>query len=539
MAIDAIFSFSWVDLVDILIVSFILHRLFLLLRGTTALQVMLGLLFLWLFEAIASASGLVLTSWLLRGVGAVAVLVIVVVFRNELRELFLKSNPIRFFFGRQSGTPEVDIPAIVKSVFHLAKAKTGAIIVIQRSDPLEAHLREGSDLDGKVNWGVIESIFSKESPVHDGAIVISGNRIGRVGTFLPLTQQEGLPSRYGTRHRAAIGLTEVSNAAVIVVSEERGEVSLVQGGKIRVMETVSRLERGLEGLLLGTRPKEDGGARQSWWVYASGLSLTCLLVAAVWGLYTGGELSLIKMTVPIDFRNIPEALELQTVSTEAVEVQISGKQQLINNLRSDQVRAFLDLKAMGSGVHSLVLNQENLEIPFGLEVMRVSPTTVQLDLEERIQKAVEVKPKFAGTTAPGYQLELIGVIPKSVQLIGPRTELDAVDALSTEAIDLGTIDASAAETTLEVPLILAGGSLRLAAGQPRRVQIRIRSRPQPEQVDAERAEFYEIQPGDTLWGLSRRFGVSVESLRRLNDLRAGTAIRPGQRLKLRTGEDAR
>ena len=538
MLIDTLFSFRWVDLVDILIVSVIVHRLLLLLRGTTALQVMLGLLFLWLFGAIADAAGLVLTSWLFRGVGAVAVLAIVVVFRNELRELFFRSNPIRFFFGRQPRIPEMDIRSIVESAFRLAETRTGAIIVLQGFDPLRAHLREGSDLDGKVNPGVIESVFLKQSPIHDGAVVIRGNLITRVGTFLPLTQKEGLPPRYGTRHRAALGLSEVSDAAVLVVSEERGEVSLVQSSKIKVMESARQLEKNLERVFVGTRLKEVPGSRQSWLTYAAGLSLTCLLVATVWGLYTGGELSLIKMTAPIDFRNIPEDLELKDVSAESVEVQISGKQQLVNTLRPDQVRAFLDLKAMKPGVRPMVLNQDNIEIPLGLEVMRVSPSTIRLELEERVQKDISVEPKIVGVPPPGYRLKMIEVIPESIRLIGPKSKLSALNRLFTEEVDLGEIDASSGETTVEVPLVLSAGSLRLAAGQPRRVQLRIQFESDTLPLDqaAGVAGYHEVRAGETLWGLGRRYGLPVDELRRLNDLAPGAPIHPGQKLKLGTAD---
>ena len=227
MPIDILFPFRWQDFADILVVSVIVHRLFILLHGTTALHVMLGLLLIWLFQAIAKSAGLILTSWLFQGVGTIAVLAVVVVFRNEIRELLLQTNPIRFFLGRSRKTQGIDINTIAQTVFRLANTRTGAIVVIQNRDKLRAQLREGYDLDAKLNAQIIESIFLKQSPVHDGAIIIRGNRITRVGTFLPLTQKEGLSRYYGSRHRAAIGLSEVSDAAVLVVSEERGDVSLV------------------------------------------------------------------------------------------------------------------------------------------------------------------------------------------------------------------------------------------------------------------------------------------------------------------------
>jgi uncharacterized protein (TIGR00159 family) len=534
MLFDTFFFFRWVDLLDILIVSVILHRLFLLLRGTTALQVMLGLLLLWLLEAFAGAAGLVLTSWLLRGVGIVAVVAMVVVFRNELRELFQRSNPIRFFFGQLSKSPEMDIDSIVQTAFKLAETRTGAIIVLQGMDSLRAHLREGSDLDGKVNPAVIKGLFAKQSPVHDGAIVIQGNLITRVGTFLPLTQREGLPAKYGTRHRAAFGLSEVSDAAMIVVSEERGEVSLVQNSRIQVMKDVQQMKAAVEQAVTRSAVKADPGSRQSWASYVSGLLLTCLLVATVWGLYTGGEQSLISMGVPIDFRNLPEELELKEVSTESVEVQVSGRQQLVNSLSAEQVRAFLDLRVAQPGVHTMVLNQENIEIPSGLEVMRVSPTTIRLELEERVRKAVPIEPRIVGQAPEGYRYEIFEVNPESVSIIGPKSELSRLNRLVIEDVELGDADPEEEEITVEVPLVLSAGSLRLVAGEPRRVQLRIRFYPEEaagEEV-AEQTSYHVVRSGETLWGLSRRYGLTIEELRRLNELGVDKPIQPGQKLRV-------
>jgi len=229
MPIDIFTSFKWQDVVDVLVISFILHRLMLLLRGTAALRIVLGLLFLWILQGIANAAGLVLTSWFFQGVGAVAVLVVVVVFRNEIREVLRQTNPIRFFLGRHQEVTRLNVSLIVQAAFQLANSRTGALIVLEKRDRLEPYLREGFELDARFNPQMLETIFAKQSPMHDGAVIINANRIARVGTFLPLTEKEGLPQHHGTRHRAAIGLSEVSDAAVLVVSEERGEVSLIPG----------------------------------------------------------------------------------------------------------------------------------------------------------------------------------------------------------------------------------------------------------------------------------------------------------------------
>ncbi len=535
MLLDIFFPFTWQDVADILVVSVIIHRLFLLLRGTTALQVMFGLLFLWLAEAIAEAAGLLLTSWLLRGIGAVAVLAVVVVFRNELRELFLRSNPIRFFLGRSSRMLEEDLGSIVESAFQLAGKRTGAVIVLQNRDQLGAHLREGFDLDGRVDPRIIECIFAKQSPVHDGAIVTAKNRITRVGTFLPLTQREGLSQHYGTRHRAALGLSEVSDAIVLVVSEERGDVSLVHSSEIEQFMNPVQLRNKLEGLMQRGKSKTGLSITRSRLAYAAGLLLTFLLVAVVWGMYTGRQHSLITVVASLDFRNLPEQLELKEVSTEKIEAQISGRQRIVNTLRAEEVRAFLDLREMGAGAHEIVLNRENIEVPLGLEIVRVTPSTIRLELEERIEKAVAVRPRIVGVPPPGYQIETMSVTPDSVSLRGPESILAKVGSLYTEQIDLSQLDPAHGTQTVDVPLVLSSPSLRLIDGQPSVFQVRIDfgfQQTPPGQLSEETGNYHEVRIGDTLWDISRRYGLTVSDLRQRNNLTPADPIQPGQRLRL-------
>lgn len=536
MPIDILFPFRWQDFADILVVSVIVHRLFILLRGTTALHVMLGLLFIWLFQAIAKSAGLILTSWFFQGVGAIAVLAVVVVFRNEIRELFLQTNPIRFFLGSPRKTQGIDINTIAKTVFRLANTRTGAIVVIQNRDKLRAQLREGYDLDAKLNAQIIESIFLKQSPVHDGAIIIRGNRIKRVGTFLPLTQKEGLSQYYGSRHRAAIGLSEVSDAVVLVVSEERGDVSLVRRGKVELMRGPQQLQDELGRLLLGTGLEKEAQQRtRAWLAYAGGLLLTLLLVSTFWGIYTGGQLSLISITAPIDFRNIPENLELKKASAEKVKVQITGKRRLINALKPEQVRAFLDLQETNQGVRRMSLNRENIEVPLGLELVRASPSTIRLELEQRVEKEVAVKPEIAGILPAGYQIAKISVSPEAVKISGPKSTLRAIKTLNTEQVDLGKMETLEGKKVVEVPLVISPASLRLVPGQPREVQLYIQfasKKPTPDQPEERKTRYHDVRAGETLWGISRRYGLTIDELRRLNELAPGTVIYPGQNLKL-------
>jgi len=536
MPIDILFPFRWQDVADILVISFIVHRLFLLLRGTAALQIILGLLFLWLFQGIAKTAGLILTSWFFQGIGAVAVLVIVVVFRNEIRELLIQTNPVRFFLGRPQETRAAHVDSIIESVFKLAKTRTGALIVLRNRDHLKGYLREGFELDGRFNPQIIESIFAKQSPVHDGAIIIRGNRIAQLGTYLPLTQKEGLPHYFGARHRAAIGLSEVSDAIVLVVSEERGDVSVVHRGKVEVMRDHQQLQNALGRLLLGFKPEKKPRSRgRAWLGHAGGLLLTFLLVSTVWGIYSGSQLSLISATSSIDFRNISENLILTETSIDKVEVQLTGKRRLVDTLKPEQLRAFLDLEELDPGVHRVPLNLDNVELPLGLEVVRVTPSAVRLKIEQRIEKEVSVKAKIVGIPPAGHQIEKINVSPKAVKISGPKSTLRAIKTLNTEQVDLGKMETLEGKRVVEVPLVISPASLRLVPGQPRKVQLYIQfasKKPTPDQPEERKTRYHDVRAGETLWGISRIYGLTVDELRRLNELTPGEVIYPGQKLML-------
>ena len=535
MPLDVFFAFKWHDLLDILVISFILHRLFLLFRGTIALQIILGLLFLWVIQGIAKAAGLVLTSWFFQGIGAVAVLVIVVVFRNEIREVLIQTNPIRLLFGRSPETRRMSVEFIVQAVFKLSKTRTGALIVLQNRDSVEPYLREGFALDGRFNPLIIESIFAKQSPVHDGAIVIRRNRISRVGTFLPLTQKEGLPHHFGSRHRAAIGLSEESDAVILVVSEERGEVSLAFRGKVRSLnqpqEVKDELVRLLAGVLPEKKPKKS--RRRIWVAQAGGLLLTFLMVSLVWGVYTGGQVSLITATTSIDFRNIPDNLELMQTSAEKVEVQISGKRRLVSALEPEQVGAFVDLEGKTYGAHQVVLNQNSIELPLGLEVVRVKPSTIKVQLEQRAEKKFTVKPQFVGVPPAGYAIKKVRVRPKSVKVSGAVSVLHKTDSIPTEPVDLGRIESLEEKHEVAVPLVLPSSSLRLLPGERKEVRVSFElqaRRSLGDKMGKGKKRYHTVRSGETLWGISRRYGLTVEELRSLNNFSPGEAIYPDQRL---------
>jgi diadenylate cyclase len=224
---------SWLDLVDILIVAFLIYQLLQFIRGTHAVQMALGALVLVLLYWLSQLLHLETVNWLMRTFMPYLVFGIIVVFQAEIRKVLaqLGKTPLPGVFGAPK-TEEV-IDEVVLAATTLAAQRTGAIVVIERDMGLRSYIETGIALDAYVTYDLLISIFNPGTPLHDGAVIVQGNRVAAAACFLPLTVNPQLSRELGSRHRAAIGVTEDTDALAVVVSEETGVISLVVGGSIR------------------------------------------------------------------------------------------------------------------------------------------------------------------------------------------------------------------------------------------------------------------------------------------------------------------
>jgi len=224
---------SWLDLIDILIVAFLIYQLLQFIRGTHAVQMALGALVLVLLYWLSQLLHLETVNWLLRTFRPYLVFGIIVVFQSEIRKVLaqLGKTPLPGVFG--SPRTEEVIDEVVLAGTTLAAQRTGAIVVIERDMGLRSYIETGIALDAYVTYDLLISIFNPGTPLHDGAVIIQGNRVAAAACFLPLTVNPQLSRELGSRHRAAIGVTEDTDALAVVVSEETGVISLVVGGRIR------------------------------------------------------------------------------------------------------------------------------------------------------------------------------------------------------------------------------------------------------------------------------------------------------------------
>jgi diadenylate cyclase len=222
----------WQDIVDILFVTGIIYRILLIIKGTRAAQMLVGLGVLFLALLLSKYLGLYTIDWIIQSLWAQIVLALIILFQPEIRKTLAQMGEARFLPSFASAEELRSIEEIVRASVALSNRKIGALIVIEKEMDLKDFTEMGTQLDAKVSHELLLSIFHPTSPIHDGAVIIKGNRVIAAGCFLPLTLSGDISKTFGTRHRAGIGLTEETDAVVIIVSEETGSISTVVDRKI-------------------------------------------------------------------------------------------------------------------------------------------------------------------------------------------------------------------------------------------------------------------------------------------------------------------
>jgi len=381
--ITLIKNFKLLDLVDILLISFVAYQLYSLFRKTKAFRILIGLMGLGVIYALVRSCGLFLSTWVFQVFWQVLIVLIIIVFQPEIREVLERVNPLSLI-PEKKGSPHTPsmVDAVSQAVFHMAEEKTGAIIVFQQKDDLGHLILDGIPLDGQINEPILLSIFQKSSPVHDGAVLIDGSRIKLIAGFLPMTEKDNLPTRYGSRHRASLGLSEQSDAFIVVVSEERGEVSAVQHGQIKRVPDITTLNALIVEHLSQKEKKEKVPIKET--ISRAVLDnwprklAVFFLIFFFWSLLAGQQNYSLDLMVPIEYKNIPPNLKL-TSPPKKVKIFIKGIRKLVASLRPDDLRVDLNVSLAQRGRRTFYLSREDISLPAGIQLEYIDPPTVRLE----------------------------------------------------------------------------------------------------------------------------------------------------------------
>lgn len=247
----------WLDVLDILLVAFLLYELYKLIKGTVAISIFAGIISVYLVWLLVKAFNMQLLSTILGQFIGVGIIAMIVVFQQEIRRFLLLIGTNGFFIKHnfklfewykteKERSHPLDISALIKACKNMSETKTGAIMVLTTNSDLKFYINTGDTINAKLSSRLIESIFFKNNPLHDGALIISDNVLMAARCVLPVTENPDFPPNLGMRHRAAVGITENSDAIVVIVSEQTGEISFSKEGQLKTNLTTDRLARLLE-----------------------------------------------------------------------------------------------------------------------------------------------------------------------------------------------------------------------------------------------------------------------------------------------------
>lgn len=381
--VDIIRTLSWRDVIDVLFLTVVAYQLFVWFKGTKALRVLIGLVVLGGVYSLAKSWGLLMTTWAFQILWQVLVILLLILFQSEIRQVLEKVSPLRYLQAKKEYSEADVIDGLAAVAFDLAQERTGAILILAREDNPAEFVRAGQPLMAIPTPAIIKSIFNTAAPAHDGAVVVSGGRLTEMGCFLPLTEREDLPEEYGTRHRAAIGLAERTDAVCLVVSEERGQVSSVVGRDIKVWDAPENLAARLRDWL-GVTDRSGPtlkGFLQSAFVENWGAKIGALaLVSLVWLLVAGAQDFSQDYNVPISYTGMSAEYMLTEDTPKEVSLVLSGPRRQVAHLRDQQLVIRADLAGLPPGVHVIRLTAKDVDLPLGLTIDQLWPQNIKVTM---------------------------------------------------------------------------------------------------------------------------------------------------------------
>jgi len=414
---------GWKAVVDIVLIAAGLFFLYHTLRRLGTWRIVAGIAlaaFLFLIANFLDLKGL---EWIFGNFSQVAVIALVVIFQPELRKIFERAVSVRRSEIRDVGA---DLPRmIVDSLVKLASQRRGAIVVFPGKEPIQEWLSGGFKLDARPSIPLIMSIFDPNSPGHDGALIIENGKFTRFGVRLPVSQSSKLPDELGTRHHAAMGLTEKSDALAIVVSEERGKISIFDNGKYRQVDDPEKLVKSILSQWKQASSyffEFPEGSKRRLVFLQMFVSLT--LAAFFWTslMIVQGEMLEKIVTVPVEYTTSPENLILVGDKQQEVRIHLAGSKSDLDSVNPDQMSAKIDLSKAVAGKQTFLITKENMRLSRGIQLLDVVPSSVELTLAEILEHEVTVKPQLVGKLPGGRQIQSIELKPAKLKVFSPVTK---------------------------------------------------------------------------------------------------------------------
>ncbi len=462
------------DIVDVLLISCFLYLIINWLSQSVSWKTLLSVAVLVAIYFLARLFELYLTTMLLEGLFFVILVGIIIVFQTDMRRFIDRIGTWDFFTNRPSHpSSALTIDSITEAASTMADMKTGALIAIRGNESWERHIHGGVSLDGTVSLPLLRSIFDTSTPGHDGAVLVEGDKVVKFGVHLPLSVRLGKIGSGGTRHAAALGFSERCDALLVVVSEERGIISIAQGGVIEALSSSGELRNRLDAFWQKyyTDQKKPG---LPWWKRRSlRIALVSVALAIIFWFafaYQSGTIYR-TFTVPIEFKNLQTGrVSLPDSTPVRAQIILSGSQQAFQMLDPSGLIISLDLSKARPDVHKLPISRKNINLPDNLDLYGVSPSAIPVQPKNYVTKSVPVKPDTTGRL-PGH-LSLVSITsdPAEIRIRIPRDSSAVITSIKTSPIDLSGITKTSREkVTLRFPDVV-----QRLDGQPQKATVTIR-----------------------------------------------------------------
>lgn len=435
-------TLSWRAMLDICLIAAGMFFLYRTLRHLGTWKIVTGILAalaVYLLARLLSLKGL---EWIFGNLSQVAVISLIIIFQPELRKLLERAVSMKRSTKSKRGLGLAQ--TIAQSLDQMSQRRQGAIIVVPGKEPIEQWLSGGFSLDARASVPLIMSIFDPNSPGHDGAVIVDDGRITRFGVRLPVSANPILPDEFGTRHYAALGLSEKSDALVLTVSEERGQVSVFSRAAYRPITdhgTIADIIRAHWDAVAHFPLRLPEG--QPRWLLVSQL-LTSLVVAAVFW-----STLIIARTEPVEkflagtleYIAVPPNLVLVDTREDSVRLHLAGPKDNLDTLSASPLSIKLDLSKAVPGEQTFVITSANINLPKGVSLLDATPPGVEITLAEIEERVATIRPQLLGKLSDELKIRRILLQPEKVRISAPpRANPNKAETILTTPIYLDSID---------------------------------------------------------------------------------------------------
>jgi uncharacterized protein (TIGR00159 family) len=379
------FSFGWNNLFDVLILAFLIYIAIALIRKTRSMPILLGILVMAMIYGFSVWFDFPLTRRFFGAFFGTFVLILVIIFQKEIRRL-LEMIGIWGIKRKIIIPTDLTLQFVSEAVRYFVSHKIGSLIVFPGQEPIERFLEGGTDLNGEVSTALLTSIFDDSSPGHDGAVIIKGNRLKKFAVHLPLGENIEAVKHFGTRHRAALGLAEKTDALCIVTSEEKGTISIARDGLIYQIKNEKDLQEEIKTFILNKFPEKKLVNYKKWfWQNFTTFSISLIIAMLVWLGFNYNSVNVQRdFVAPLEFKNLSANYQIKEYQPQEIVVTLSGKNTDFSSFDAQNLKVSINLENnLKAGWHRILLDNKDIVRSGNFSIIKIDPQSIQVQLEEK------------------------------------------------------------------------------------------------------------------------------------------------------------